>query len=76
VLYTLNPTFLSQTSAGGTTVAVKMLNSPSQGDRVRFLQEGAIMGQFKHTNIVFLHGLVLENEPVNPLIFHLFSINV
>jgi serine/threonine protein kinase len=64
VLYTLNPTFLSQTSAGGTTVAVKMLNSPSQGDRVRFLQEGAIMGQFKHTNIVFLHGLVLENEPL------------
>ena len=41
-----------------------MLNSSSSDDRVRFLQEGAIMGQFKHGNIVSLRGLVLDGEPV------------
>jgi hypothetical protein len=53
-----------QGSGGGTTIAVKMLNSPSVSNRVRFLQEGAIMGQFKHNNIVALRGLVLEGEPL------------
>jgi serine/threonine protein kinase len=48
----------------GTTVAIKMLNSPSRVDRVRFLQEGAIMGQFKHDNIVALCGLILDGEPL------------
>ena len=53
-----------QGSEGGVAVAVKMLNSSSNEDRVRFLQEGAIMGQFKHKNIVALRGLVLDGEPV------------
>ena len=42
-----------------------MLNHSSDENKVRFLQEGAVMGQFKHRNIVALHGLILEGEPVN-----------
>jgi hypothetical protein len=49
------------------TVAVKMLNSSDDDNKIRFLQEGAVMGQFKHRNIVTLHGLILEGEPVNAL---------
>ena len=61
----INYSTVIQGSGGGTTVAVKMLNSTSDGDRVRFLQEGAIMGQFRHDNIVALCGLVLKGEPVS-----------
>ena len=44
-------------------VAVKTLNSQcSELDRVKFLREAAIMGQFKHKNVVRLHGVVLEKE--------------
>ena len=44
-------------------VAVKTLNSQcSESDRVKFLREAAIMGQFKHKNVVRLHGVVLEKE--------------
>lgn len=46
------------------TVAVKMLNSSDDDNKIRFLQEGAVMGQFKHRNIVTLHGLILEGEPL------------
>jgi serine/threonine protein kinase len=55
-----------QVTGGKTTVcvAVKMLNSSSKDDRIRFLQEGAIMGQFRHHNIVSLLGLVLDGEPL------------
>ena len=44
-------------------VAVKTLNSQcSESDRVKFLREAAIMGQFLHNNIVRLHGVVTEEE--------------
>ena len=44
-------------------VAVKTLNSQcSESDRVKFLREGAIMGQFKHDNVIRLHGVVTEEE--------------
>ena len=44
-------------------VAVKTLNSQSsESDRVKFLREAAIMGQFKHKNVVRLHGVVMEKE--------------
>ena len=33
-------------------------------DKVRFLQEAAIMAQFNHTNIIKMHGVVIEEEPV------------
>ena len=46
-------------------VAVKMLNcKASEVDTVRFLQEAAIMGQFRHPNVVRLHGVVTVGEPV------------
>ena len=44
-------------------VAVKSLNSQcSESDRVKFLREAAIMGQFVHNNVVQLHGVVTEEE--------------
>ena len=47
----------------GTLIAVKTLNSQcSESDRVKFLREAAIMGQFLHDNIVKLHGVVTEEE--------------
>ena len=46
-------------------VAVKVLNSgSSEGEKIRFLQEAAILGQFSHPNIVRLHGVVTVGEPV------------
>ncbi|XP_065899226.1 uncharacterized protein [Dysidea avara] len=45
-------------------VAVKTLNANvNTKDRVRFLQEAAIMCQFDHLNVVKLHGVVTD-EPV------------
>ena len=50
-------------SADPIPVAVKTLNSKcSESDRVKFLREAAIMGQFQHNNIVQLHGVVTEEE--------------
>ena len=44
-------------------VAVKTLNSKcSESDRVKFLREAAIMGQFQHNNVVQLHGVVTEED--------------
>ena len=44
-------------------VAVKTLNSQySESDRVKFLREAAIMGQFVHNDVVQLHGVVTEEQ--------------
>ena len=44
-------------------VAVKTLNSQCpESDRIKFLREAAIMGQFVHNNVVQLHGIVTEEE--------------
>ena len=49
----------------GVEVAVKMLQEgTSEQDTVRFLQEAAINGQFKHPNIVQLLGVVTIGKPV------------
>lgn len=54
------------TAMGMLDVAVKMLNNKAtERDTVRFLQEAAIMGQFRHPNIVRLHGVVTVGEPVS-----------
>ena len=51
---------LSSTT-GDVEVAVKMLNTDaSDKDRLRFLQEAAIMCQFDHQNVIKLHGVVTE----------------
>ena len=53
-------------------VAIKTLQqSAREEDRVKFLQEGAIMGQFRHLNIVKLHGIVREEKTVCCIIFRL-----
>ena len=47
-------------------VAVKTLKEGVCGeDKVKFLQEAAIMGQFSHPNVVKLYGVVTEGEPVS-----------
>ena len=51
----------SNVSADPVQVAVKTLNSQcSESDRVKFLREAAIMGQFDNDNIVRLYGVVTE----------------
>ena len=45
---------------------MKTLNEGSkEQDKVKFLQEAAIMGQFKHPNVVDMYGVVTEGEPVS-----------
>jgi serine/threonine protein kinase len=51
---------------GAVNVAVKTLKEGSgEEDRVKFLQEAAIMGQFKHPNVVEMYGVVTQGEPVS-----------
>ena len=51
---------------GEIEVAVKELRrGTSNKDRVRFLQEAAIMSQFNHPGIVKLYGVVKEKKPVS-----------
>ena len=45
-------------------VAVKSLADNSSEKRIQYLQEAAIMGQFKHPSIVTLHGVITASEPV------------
>ena len=40
-------------------------------DRVKFLQEAAIMGQFKHPNMVEMYGVVTQGEPVSSIEVHI-----
>lgn len=47
-------------------VAIKTLQDKAkEAERVKFLQEAAIMGQFYHSNIVHLYGVVTEGESVS-----------
>ena len=53
-------------STGPVDVAVKTLNDDtSEEEKVKFLQEAAIMGQFLHPNVVKLHGVVTLGDPVS-----------
>ena len=46
-------------------VAVKtMENGASEEDKVKFLQEAAIMGQFNHPNIVKILGTIVDENEV------------
>ena len=62
---------IRKTTRGDREVAVKMLlpgstrHGTSEEDTVRFLQEAAIMGQFRHPNIIQLLGVVTVGEPVS-----------
>ena len=57
---------LLESADGEMEVAVKTLKEGSgEEDRVKFLQEAAIMGQFKHPNVVEMYGVVTDGEPVS-----------
>ena len=46
-------------------VAVKTLKEGAgEEERVKFLQEAAIMGHFNHFNVINMYGVVTEGEPV------------
>ena len=48
------------------SVAVKLLKEGADEiDKVKFLQEAAIMAQFRHPNVVSLYGVVSKTEPVS-----------
>ena len=48
-------------ATGNIEVAVKTLNTnTTYKDKLRFLQEAAIMCQFDHQNVIKLHGVVTE----------------
>lgn len=51
-------------------VAVKTLKKEAnEEDRVKFLQEAAIMAQFKHPNVVTMYGVVTDGDPVSAKMF-------
>ena len=55
-------------------VAVKTLKEGSgEEDRVKFLQEATIMGQFIHHNVVEMFGVVTEGEPVSEVVIYSFG---
>ncbi|XP_064386563.1 probable LIM domain-containing serine/threonine-protein kinase DDB_G0287001 isoform X2 [Halichondria panicea] len=45
-------------------VALKSLTKTSEEDKVKFLQEAAIMAQFRHPNVIMLHGVVTSGNPI------------
>ena len=54
------------TPANSLTMALKSLkSSASDEERLKLLQEAAIMGQFIHPHIVKLYGVVTLSEPVS-----------
>ncbi len=59
---------LTSGDGGEVEVAVKTLKEGSgEEDRVKFLQEAAIMGQFTHPNVINMFGCVTDGEPVRYL---------
>ena len=46
-------------------VAVKTLKEGAgEEDKIKFLQEAAIMGQFTHPNVVKLYGVIRDNQVI------------
>ena len=54
-------------------VALKSLTKTSEEDKVKFLQEAAIMAQFRHPNVIVLHGMITEGDPVSTLLITLIT---
>ena len=46
-------------------VALKTLNNNSSQDKIKLLQEAAIMVQFYHPNVLHLHGVARQAKSVN-----------
>lgn len=50
-------------------MAIKLLKEDAmENDKIKFLQEAAINGQFHHRNVVKLIGVVTVGEPVSTLL--------
>ena len=63
-----------ESADGEVEVAVKTLKEGSRGeDRLKFLQEAAIMAQFKHHNVITMHGIVKSGEPVSWIHYHVYT---
>ena len=61
--------------SGVVEVAVKSMPAEHTDteDRVKLLQEAAMMGQFRHPNVVQLHGIVTDGTSVSYAVFsHVF----
>ena len=53
-------------SKGTIEVAIKTLkDDATQTDRVKFLQEAAIMGQFRHPSVIQLYGVAARGNTVS-----------
>ena len=66
-----------QCLASTVEVAVKTLQSnASQKDRVKFLQEAAINGQFRHPNVVNLLGVATVGDPVSKQKYFVLSLYI
>ena len=46
-------------------VALKSINKEGSEDKLKFLQEAAIMAQFRHPNVIMLYGVVTRGDPVS-----------
>ena len=58
-------------------VAVKSLaDGSTEEKRIQFLQEAAIMGQFKHPNVITLHGVLLESKQVKSMMFYYYPVSI
>ena len=58
-----------QSPMGAMDVAVKQLQpGASEEEKIKFLQEAAINGQFRHPNVVQLMGVVTVGEPVSKIL--------
>ena len=58
-----------QTAEKTLEIAVKMLKvGAGENDKVKFLQEAAINGQFRHPNVVNLLGVVTVGNPVRYIV--------
>ena len=54
------------TTNGEIRVAVKMLKKDADNaEKIKLLQEAAVLGQFNHPNIVTLYGVVTLGKPVS-----------
>ena len=63
---TVNRAMWLKPNLGEEEVAVKILSDKADNeDRIKFLQEAALMGQFKHTNVLTLHGVVTNDTSVS-----------
>lgn len=45
-------------------VAMKTLKEGKEEDKIMFLQEAVIMAQFKHPNVLLLHGVASQDNSV------------